>query len=66
MLYPPLHELKKNVNSKYLIVTMAARRARELQDHPERTTLEHYDSEKAVSRALEEIAALTVTTTQKS
>lgn len=61
MLYPPLHVLKKNVNSKYLVVTMAAKRARELQDHPARTTLEHYESEHAVSRALEEIAAKTVT-----
>ncbi len=61
MLYPPLHVLKKNVNSKYLVVTMAAKRARELQDHPERTTLENYESEHAVSRALEEIAAKTVT-----
>ena len=64
MLYPPLHELKKNQNSKYLIVTMAAKRARELQDHPSRVTLENYDSVKAVSRALEEIAALTVTSTK--
>lgn len=61
MLYPPLHVLKKNVNSKYLVVTMAAKRARELQDHPSRLTLENYESEHAVSRALEEIAAKTVT-----
>lgn len=35
MLNPPLDQLKKNVNSKYLIVTLAAKRARELQDNPE-------------------------------
>ena len=27
MLYPAAHELKKHVNSKYLIVSMAAKRA---------------------------------------
>ncbi|HJE19220.1 DNA-directed RNA polymerase subunit omega [Aliicoccus persicus] len=64
MLYPPLHELKKNQNSKYLIVTMAAKRARELQDYPSRTTLENYDSYKEVGKALEEIAAHTVTSTK--
>ena len=35
MLYPAGHELKKNVDSKYLVVTMAAKRARQLQEHPE-------------------------------
>lgn len=64
MLYPPLHELKKNQNSKYLIVTMAAKRARELQDYPTRTSLEKYDSHKTVGMALEEIAAHTVTSTK--
>lgn len=57
MLYPPLDQLKKNVNSKYLIVTLAAKRARELQDNPEGALLEHYNSHKPVGRSLEEIAA---------
>lgn len=56
MLYPPIHELKKNVDSKYLVVTLAAKRARNLQDHPNDTILEQYQSEKTVGMALEEIA----------
>ncbi|SOC37978.1 DNA-directed RNA polymerase subunit omega [Salinicoccus kekensis] len=56
MLYPPVHELKKNVDSKYLVVTLAAKRARELQDYPDRVILENYESVKTVGMALEEIA----------
>lgn len=33
MLYPPLDKIKENVNSKYLVVTLAAKRARELEDN---------------------------------
>ncbi|MCE4956806.1 DNA-directed RNA polymerase subunit omega [Macrococcoides caseolyticum] len=57
MLNPPLDQLKKHVNSKYLIVTLAAKRARELQDHPEGALLDDYISYKPVGRSLEEIAA---------
>ncbi|MCG1008670.1 DNA-directed RNA polymerase subunit omega [Salinicoccus sp. ID82-1] len=56
MLYPAIHELKKNVDSKYLMVTMAAKRARQLQDHPEDLAMDDYETLKTVSRALEEIA----------
>ncbi|CAD2075999.1 DNA-directed RNA polymerase subunit omega [Phocicoccus schoeneichii] len=56
MLYPALHELKSNVDSKYMIVTMAAKRARELQDHPDYAVFGPYKSVKNVGRALEEIA----------
>jgi DNA-directed RNA polymerase subunit omega len=56
MLYPPIHELKENVDSKYLIVTLAAKRARELQNNPDDLILDHYDSYKTVGMALEEIA----------
>ncbi|MBY8909912.1 DNA-directed RNA polymerase subunit omega [Salinicoccus roseus] len=56
MLYPPIHELKKNVDSKYLVVTMAAKRARHLQDHRDDLVLDEYKTLKTVSRALEEIA----------
>lgn len=56
MLYPPLHEIKKNVDSKYLVVTMAAKRARHLQDEPDDLILDDYKTQKTVSRALEEIA----------
>ncbi|HIW11827.1 MAG TPA: DNA-directed RNA polymerase subunit omega [Candidatus Salinicoccus stercoripullorum] len=61
MLYPPIHELKKNVDSKYLVVTMAAKRARHLQDEPEDLILDEYKTLKTVSRALEEIAENKVT-----
>ena len=35
MLYPAQKELKDSINSKYLIVTTAAKRARELQEYPD-------------------------------
>lgn len=61
MLYPAGHELKKHVDSKYLVVSMAAKRARYLQDHPDRKLLDSYRSKKNVGFALEEIAAGKVT-----
>lgn len=61
MLYPSIHELKKNVDSKYLVVTMAAKRARHLQDEPDDLILDEYKTLKTVSRALEEIAGKKVT-----
>ncbi|CAD2078095.1 DNA-directed RNA polymerase subunit omega [Jeotgalicoccus coquinae] len=61
MLYPAGHELKKNVDSKYLVVTMAAKRARQLQDNPEGGVLESYQSKTNVGYSLEEIAAGKVT-----
>ncbi|MBI5974556.1 DNA-directed RNA polymerase subunit omega [Staphylococcus canis] len=57
MLYPPLHELQSKVNSKYLIATTAAKRAREIQAEPDDLLLDKYTSKKTVGRALEEIAA---------
>lgn len=61
MLYPAGHELKKNIDSKYLVVTMAAKRARQLQDNPEGTLLDSYQSKTNVGYSLEEIAAGKVT-----
>ncbi|QLK85825.1 DNA-directed RNA polymerase subunit omega [Staphylococcus sp. 17KM0847] len=57
MLYPPLHQLQDKINSKYLIATTAAKRAREIQANPDALLLDGYTSEKTVGRALEEIAA---------
>jgi DNA-directed RNA polymerase subunit omega len=54
MLYPSLASLLKQVNSRYLLVNIIAKRARDIsigysdRDDPD---------EKAVSRAIEEIAA---------
>lgn len=57
MLYPPTHKIKENVDSKYLVCTMAAKRARHLQDEPDDLVMDDYKMSKTVSRALEEIAA---------
>ena len=59
MIYPSLDSLLKKVDSKYTLVVMTARRARELVagERP----LVDCKSNKAVSIALEEIAANRVT-----
>ena len=56
MLYPPLNELTAKINSKYLIATTAAKRAREIDENPESALLSKYDAKKPVGKALEEIA----------
>ncbi|MGN5882131.1 DNA-directed RNA polymerase subunit omega [Staphylococcus simulans] len=56
MLNPPLNQLTSKVKSKYLIATVAAKRARELYDKPETALIENYHSVKTVGEALEEIA----------
>lgn len=56
MLYPPLNQLTEKINSKYLVATTAAKRARELEDKEDTELLERYRSKKSVGRALEEIA----------
>lgn len=61
MLYPPLNQLTSKINSKYLIATVAAKRARELYDKPDTALLESYHSVKTVGKALEEIAAGKIT-----
>jgi len=61
MLYPSLASLLDQVNSRYLLVNVIARRARELSTEAN----EHYDAsnDKAVSQAIGEIAsgALSIT-----
>lgn len=55
MLYPSVDDLKKQIDSKYSLVSLAAKRARQLQEGaPER--LEKYVSYKPVGKALEEVA----------
>ncbi|ARF18408.1 DNA-directed RNA polymerase subunit omega [Sporosarcina sp. P3] len=56
MLYPSVDSLKGKVDSKYTLVTLAAKRARELQEKQDET-LHSYRSVKSVGRALEEVAA---------
>lgn len=59
MIYPSLDHLLKKVDSKYTLVVLTARRAREIVagDHP----LVPSKSNKAVTIALEEIGADRVT-----
>lgn len=54
MIKPPLTELEKHVDSKYTLVTLAAKRAREIIDGAE--PLVRVTTTKPVSIALEEIA----------
>jgi len=55
MLYPSLASLLKQVNSRYLLVNIIARRARDISA----TALDRDDAydKKPVSKAIEEIAA---------
>jgi DNA-directed RNA polymerase subunit omega len=55
MLYPSLSELLKQVNSRYLLVNVIAKRAREISAASERRG-EPLD-QKPVSLAIDEIAA---------
>jgi len=55
MLYPSLTNLLEQVNSRYLLVNIIARRAREISVNAE--TRDSYSIDKPVSRAIREIAA---------
>ena len=54
MLYPAMSDLLKEVNGRYLLVNLAARRAREISEYAEEEGIEL--SEKPVSLAIGEIA----------
>ncbi|MBQ7119934.1 MAG: DNA-directed RNA polymerase subunit omega [Oscillospiraceae bacterium] len=54
MLYPAMSDLLKEVNGRYLLVNLAARRAREISEYAEEQGIEL--SEKPVSLAIGEIA----------
>lgn len=56
MLEPSIDILKEKINSKYTLVTISARRARELQDGA-KPLVEQPKSHTFVGIALEEIAA---------
>lgn len=53
MLYPPMGELMDKVGSRYLLVNMVARRAREISDEAEEEGL--IIDDKTVSLAINEI-----------
>jgi DNA-directed RNA polymerase subunit omega len=54
MLYPSIDSLLEKIDSKYSLVSVAAKRARQMQIKNE-TTVENPVSHKQVGRALEEI-----------
>ena len=59
MIKPPLTELEEHVDSKYTLVSLAAKRAREIIDGDE--PLVRVTTNKPVSIAMEEIAEGAVT-----
>ncbi|MDQ0337559.1 DNA-directed RNA polymerase subunit omega [Caldalkalibacillus uzonensis] len=56
MLYPSIDDLMKKLDSKYTLVTLAAKRARELRDKGN-AYIKNPKSHKYVGIALEEIVA---------
>ena len=54
MLEPSIDQLQEKIQSKYTLVTIAARRARELLE-TNNLTIEHPKSRKYVGMALEEV-----------
>ncbi|MED1202130.1 DNA-directed RNA polymerase subunit omega [Heyndrickxia acidicola] len=54
MLYPSIDKLLTVIDSKYSLVTVAAKRARNMQEHAKKG-MNHYVSQKYVGKALEEI-----------
>ncbi|MBU9672121.1 DNA-directed RNA polymerase subunit omega [Planococcus sp. CP5-4] len=64
MLYPSVDKLKSRIDSKYSLVALASKRARQLHEHGDEK-LGSYVSQKAVGKALEEIAAGSLTPVQQ-
>jgi len=54
MLYPSMSDLLEKVNSRYMLVNVAAKRARNISDRAEETG--YVLEQKPVSEAIEEIA----------
>lgn len=57
MLYPSIDNLLLKIDSKYSLVTVAAKRARYMQLENDKVVLPSYQSDKFVGKALEEIHA---------
>lgn len=57
MLYPSIDNLLTKIDSKYSLVSVAAKRARHMQGNKGKGALDSYRSYKFVGRALEEIYA---------
>ncbi|RUL55859.1 MULTISPECIES: DNA-directed RNA polymerase subunit omega [Lysinibacillus] len=56
MLYPSIDALKNKIDSKYSLVSLASKRARQMQEQGDEK-LQVYVSYKSVGKALEEVAA---------
>ena len=56
MLYPSVDSLKEKIDSKYILVTIASKRAREIQEEKD-LLLGAYKAKKDVGKALEEVVA---------
>ena len=56
MLYPSVDALKKEIDSKYSLVSLASKRARQMQEEGGER-LHKYVSYKPVGKALEDVAA---------
>ncbi len=54
MLYPPVADLLKNVNSRYLLVNVVAQRARQIAE--EADAMQEELTEKPVTMAIREVA----------
>ncbi len=63
MLYPPVADMLKNVDSRYLLVNVVAQRAREIASEAEE--LQEELTEKPVTLAIREVAAGKLTATVK-
>ncbi len=63
MLYPPVADLLKNVDSRYLLVNVVAHRARQIALEAE--TFQEDLPEKPVTLAIQEVAAGELTATVK-
>ena len=63
MLYPPVADLLKNVESRYLLVNVVAQRARQIAYEAE--TLQEDLEDKPVTMAIKEVAAGELTASLK-
>ncbi len=63
MLYPPVADLLKNVDSRYLLVNVVAHRARQIALEAE--AFQEDLTDKPVTLAIKEVAAGTLTATLK-
>jgi len=63
MLYPPMSELLKNIDSRYLLVNVVARRARQISIEAEQEGIAL--TKKPVTLAIEEVADGALTATVK-